>query len=46
MSIFQDWRLDKRLAKLKAGIRASGKVKLTENLLEWSELKAAYRFLK
>jgi hypothetical protein len=46
MSIFGDSRLDKRWEKMKAAIEEQLNVSLPQMMKNWSQLKAAYRFLK
>lgn len=46
MSVFGDKRLDKRLDKMKEAIKQQPHVSLPQMMGKWSDLKAAYRFLK
>ena len=46
MSVFGDKRLDDRLDKLKAAINQQIQVSFPQMMGQWSQLKAAYRFLK
>ena len=46
MSVFGDQRLDERLKKMKAAINQQIHVSLPQMMGKWSQLKAAYRFLK
>lgn len=46
MSVFGDKRLDERLDKMKAAIHQQLHVSLPQMMGDWSQLKAAYRFLK
>ena len=45
-SAFGDERLDKRLEQLQAALLENPNSKLPQALPKWSQLKAAYRFLK
>ena len=45
-SIFGDERLDRRLEQFQTALLEHPNSKLTQALPKWSQLKAAYRFLK
>lgn len=45
-SVFGDLRLDKRLERMKMAIGQQINVSLPQMMQTWSDLKAAYRFLK
>lgn len=46
LSLFGDLRLDKRLQRMKTAIGQQINVSLPQMMQSWSDLKAAYRFLK
>jgi hypothetical protein len=45
-SVFGDERLDRRLEQFQTALLEHPNSKLTQALPKWSQLKAAYRFLK